>query len=300
MAILSVYEVGIANENGQARASSLSREGGRTYTRHFIVETDGQGVGPKAAREAIPVAIGQTYASGSESDTASFAQSIAVTELADGHQWLGTVEYGRYNSEIQALNPLDARPKISWTWEQAQRVARKDKDGEPVVNSAGDYFVPGIEADDSRPIFQIVQNESTLFPERIEQYNHSLNESPWFGMAARKWKVAIGPATQAFNPEVPGNYYWEVTYQFYLSREEDGWLVPVADEGMRELYEPGKKRRILDSHGEKIDEPWPLNEDGTKKAAGEELEYIKFNIYKETDFSGLGFDAFLATLTGGA
>jgi hypothetical protein len=305
MAILSVSAAGMSF--GQARSGSVSRDGGRAYTRILLVETSGQSVGPKAVIAGLSVAIGQHYKAdrdgedGAE-DLASFAQSIAVAETSDdGCQWIATIEYGRYNAEINPLNPLDSRPKISWQWEQGQRVATRDKDGEDVVNSAGDYFVPAVEVDEARPIFQIVHNESTLFPTLIDAYQNSINDAPWFGMAARKWKVTIGPATQVFNPEVTGNYYWEVTYQFYLSREEEGWIFKVADQGMRELYgaDLTKIRHVTDDHGEKVTEPAPLNADGTKKATGEALEFIHFNILPETDFSGLGFDLFLASLTGG-
>jgi hypothetical protein len=312
MAILSVTPIGASG--GQPRSGSVAREGGRSYTRHFRVLTDGQDVGPRTVMLAIPVSIGQSYHANGEGengemDLASFAASATANEEGDdGRSWVVTVEYSAYNAEIQAVNPLDSRPKISWTWSPFQKIARRDKDGNPILNSAFDYFVPGQEVDDSRPVLQITRNEANLIPSLIDAYQNTVNTAPWYGMAARKWLVKIGPASQQFNPEAPGShYFWEVTYEFHLSREEKGWAFEIANTGVRELYTSGvdtsgiikKKRHILDSSGEKVTEGQALNADGTKKAVGEELEYLTFNIYRETDFSGLGFDAFLAALAGG-
>lgn len=309
MAILSVTPIGISG--GQPRAGTVSRDGGRTYTRHFRVITDGQGDGPKAIWQALPLSMGQSYhadgeGENGEADPASFVSNVSVAEEGeDGCSWIATVEYAPYNAEIQPVTPLDAQPKINWTWEVYQRVVRKDKDGNPVLNTAYDFFVPAVEVDERRPILQISRNESTFYPAFVDQYNGAINLSPWFGMAARKWKVIIGPANRTFNADI--GYYWEVSYEFHLSRETDGWVEEVANMGKREIYTSGvdqsgiikKKRHILDSTGEKITEAVALNADGSKKPVGQALEYLKFNVRTEVDFAVFGFDAFLVSLTGG-
>lgn len=290
---ITVSEIG--QSLGQPRAGRLERGVGRSYTRHFLAITDDPSIGPKAVRDAVPVALGQHYHAGSDEDFGSFVQSISVTEdgsADDGCQWIATVEYSPYNTEIQPLNPLDMEPQVSFTWGEGQTPAAKDINDDPVLNSAEDPFDPPIMKDDAPGSFKITVNMVSFSPAIIDQYQNTINDAEWYGLPARSWKLRIHEASRTKHPDI--GHYWTVTFEFQSKR--DTWTKKVLDQGMRQINSAGKKVNITDAEGNQISEPWPLDADGLAKPKGELADTIEFDVYREVDFSALGFDAFLATL----
>lgn len=286
-----VYEE-IGASNGQPRTSTQGADWKRTYTRHWQAETDSAAIGPKAVREACPVAIGQPYDDGTETDPGSFCQSISVTEdteAADGLRWLVTAEYGPLNVlEFSVQAPLDQRPTIRFDKEVFQEPATKDIDDEPVVNSAGDPFDPPIMLDRRWPIMQIVRNEPSYSPLLANDYCGTINNAEWFGRPAKEWKCLDITGEEAVDPD--GHRYWVVSYVFQLKR--DTWVERVMDVGYNELDDDDNRIKILDKNGSPVGSPWPLNEDGTKKAAGEAAEFLEFKLLPEVDFSIFNLDTF--------
>jgi hypothetical protein len=287
----------IGEESGQARTSSQDENWRRTYTRHFRAETDNPLIGPKAVRESCPVQIGQVYEADGETDLGAFAVRINVTgdtgTGADGRQWIISIEYGQFNAlEIQPADPMIARPKISFSSTRFQVPATKDIDDEPVVNSAGDPFDPPFMLDETRPFMTIVKNEAGFPPLLAQDYHNSINNAPWFGLPELVWKCVDITGDEAQDPD--GGRYWVVTYQFEMKRET--WVEKLMDVGMREINSSGKKIAITDDRGREVDAPWPLNENGTKKAVGVTAEFMEFHLYKEMDFSALNLDSFYTDL----
>ena len=74
-------------------------------------------------------------------------------------EWKGWTVTAEYSSEFTlAENPTNDPATITWGSEQFQRVVVVDKEGDAVVNSAGDPFDPPIMADDSRRVVTVTKN----------------------------------------------------------------------------------------------------------------------------------------------
>jgi hypothetical protein len=286
----------IGGESGQSRSLSIEANGKRAYTAHWRAETGNSQVGAKAVEGDFPVKLGMTYAHFDESDDNSYAQRVTVSEdtaAGDGCQWVITVEYGPANPlEFTPQDPMIERPKISFASNQFQvpvTVTIEDGEEVAVVNSAGDAFNnPPVLVDQPRLLMTITRNEPAYDPLLANDLHNAINSTTWFGLPALVWKCLNITGEQA--TDANGDRYWVVTYQFELNRET--WLVLVLDQGMREINAAGKKVAITDDKGQFVDEPWPLNADGSKKATGQAGEFLEFHVYPEIDFSIFNLDAF--------
>ena len=112
-----------------------------------------------------------------EYDEFSFATKIDAQidpDCNDDSSWVVTVEYAPYDPTQFPENPLNHPIKISWGENRFEQTCFEDRNGNPVVNSAGDYFDPPIAIDDSRPTLRIVRNEPSYLP----SYALSWKETP--------------------------------------------------------------------------------------------------------------------------
>jgi hypothetical protein len=286
------------NPIGQARTYSQDETGRRTCTRYFQAETSDPLIGPKAVHDACPVQRGMTYNWDGESDSKSYAVNISVNEdtsTEDGRWWIVAIQYSPFNAiDFNPTDPMTARPKISFTSTRFQVPALEtaEEDPIPIVNSADDPFDPPVMIDQTRPLMTIVKNEAYFDPLLARDYHNAVNDAQWFGRPALEWKCLDITGDEATDQN--GDRYWVVTYQFEMN--PDTWIVKVLDEGMREINTSGKKVKILDEAGREISDPWPLNENGTKKAVGQPGEFLNYHLYREVDFTVLNLDDFYQDL----
>jgi len=108
--------------------------------------------------------------------------------------------------------------------------------GQPVANSAGDFFPSEPKMKIPLMVYEITRREWNN-PISVRQlYTYSVNSDPWCGAA---------PGTVLIDSILPkwnGNY-WEVKY--VLKFKENGWGEKFLDEGLREI-ENGKRIPITD------------------------------------------------------
>lgn len=285
------YEL-IGSPSGVARSSTQDADWKRTYVQHWRAITDNPLIGPGEVRANAPVAIGQTYNAGTESDSGSYCQQIAVSEdttADDGCQWIISAQYGPFDVMSQAPEvPFTQRPKLSFGFSEFQQVQTVDANGDAILNSAGDPFNPPLMEDVSWPIMTITRNEPGFNLGLVATAKGKINALPWFGRPAKWWRCLNIAGDEAQDPD--GAIYFVVTYQFALNPNE--WTAEVLDQGMRELNSNGERVAILDKYGNKVTEPWPLNEDGTKKAVGEDPEFLVFDVIESIDYSVFDLDTF--------
>jgi hypothetical protein len=282
----------VGGESGQSRTLTVGEDGKRAYVLYYRAETGDKQVGAKEVEAGCPVRLGDAYEAFGETDETVFARSFTIAEDAsagDGTVWLITIQYGPGNPlEFTPTDPLIQRPKIGFTSTRFQKPADRDIDDEPVVNSAGDPFDPPFMVDQTRPFMTIVRNEPYFSPLLAKDFHNALNAGPWFGRPALEWKCLDITGDESQDPN--GDRYWVVTYQFELN--EETWVAQILDIGMREKNAAGKKVAITDDRGREVDAPWPLNEDGSKKAVGAAADFLEFHLYREADFADLNLDDF--------
>lgn len=271
------------NETGQGDDGEQTEEGVWNYKREYLVEMSVSTDTAYAVLTATGVpARGDRHGQ----DTRARAIKKDAKRLSENDRlWLVTVHYStRYKEYVE--NPLLRPAEYSWNGQIIQVAANKDRDGNPVVNSAGDQFDPLPEKDDARGILIVTRNESQFNPSVAEAYYNSINQSTFMGFAKWKMKVANISAT---GPHVENDVtYYKVSYEFHYKR--DTWVCKLLDRGFQYL-DGSSKRRFKDADGQDVGVPQLLDGQGEPLVSSAAEEFLDFWFYEEVDFSIFGIPA---------
>lgn len=277
MAVIAVAE------DHKAWTGSRDHHYKRTYSRQLIVHTDSKFDGPAIilACQWVPQP-GDVYATGYDRDNGARVKNVSCRIVDnDNTTWLVTVEY---SSEVEESpeNPLLREPEVSWEFQQFQKPAERDVNGNTITNSAGDPFDPAPEVDDSRPVLVVVKNEATFNEARAIQYQDAVNTDQFRGFEPNQAKIQsiTGRKMEENNVE-----FWQVTYTVHFRRE--GWNLEILDRG----YNEAGGTPIFDEKGQKPSQPPLLNGSGQKLESSGTPQYRTYQVYKERAFGPLGIEA---------
>lgn len=274
--------------------------GQHSYERTWFVETDGP-MGMKAISAAFGVPQPYTvYATSTETDLTARVTSHAPRQLRNTDKAYEVVV--RYESvsgpggplgvdEKWQANPLMRPPRMSMHFEEAMvPVIGTLKDiwitpdstdiyEDPVLNAAGQAYVPQPEVEDGTPIIVIQRNEPAFYPAFAIEYNNSVNSDQCLGALPRQLKVRItcpgGETVVVGSEEVR---YYPVTYTMKGKRE--GWDLRQANRG---TYYVTTGAVFKDFKDEGLgDENW-LKANGDKNPGVP--NYIKHRHYREKPFA---------------
>lgn len=292
--------------------------GKRSYRRVFQVETDSPYTGPQTVIGAVSatygILIGTVYVNGdlSETDPYALALKMSATPFGDdGREWRVTVEYGKPDSPDLTENPLEDPPTLDIEGREIEIPVERDKDGNLIVNSAGDPFDPPLTITEDHIIITIARNEATeqyaidnpsysgtVFSYELITANvGKVNTETFLGFGARRVKMLRPRITREFNENI--GYYWKVVYRFeVIDREYTipdpanaaatislgvGWDRVVLDAGYRYLDATVPKLVIQD--GQPVREPALLDGAGALLATADPPEYRVFKVHPETDLN---------------
>lgn len=183
-------------------------------------------------------------------------------------------------------DPTSKPPKGSFSTRKVTRIYTHDRDGNPILNSAGMPYDPPLQGEFSHFIYKIERAEIAFTDATAAAYVDKLNSSMFLGRP--KGFVKCNDIT-ASSESADGMTYWNVSYEFEYAPE--GWQPEVLEAGLMELVGEGEEKtrqRIKDDEGEDVVEPWPLDDDGQKLEAGEDVIYTEWETHEEANFNGLG------------
>lgn len=256
--------------SGETWSDELS--GAREYERVVRVISDDPNESPAAVRAAV-TPLGTAYFA----DAAAFCKNRSARRIDESRLvWEVTATFATIENEEEP-DPLNRAPKIRWTSQLITKPVLKDRNGNAVVNSAGDYFDPPVEAEFVRWTANIQFNATTI-PANLRQYAGAISSGP----------ITIdGEAVAAERAKVTGLDISDVLVEndiFYRSitlaveirdADDDPFDVEALDQGFRikdgtDLKdiliedEDGNKNRpsapvLLDGAGAKLSDPTPEN-----------------------------------------
>lgn len=316
------------------RRAGWDVDGGRRYTLQVRVTTGDPMVGPRAALLAVGVGAGSTYRSplftpASEYDFGCYLNSIEDEEEdGDGKSWRVTLGYKQYDwtkqnggegsganpSAFQA-NPVNAPPLIKWSSETEEVACTHDRNGQPILNSAGDPFDPPLTRPLSTPIATITRTLSSFDPNWINQFKEHTNNATWCDFPADTvlckdltadkvydpdWGVlwpqtivlAFRPivTTDTTDPSTP----WVTKTSTLLA----GWNQQVLNAGFRQKV--GTVLQQIRTDGAPAPTPALLKADGTAAAPSDDPVYLTFETREQADFSLFNLPADLFSATAGS
>lgn len=197
-------------------------------------------------------------------------------------------------------NPIDRPPDIQFGFITYTVPVESDINGEPIRNSAGDEFVPGLEETEHRMTCTISRNLATWDGSSRYDYMDTLNSG-----AITIAGVAVG-AKQALIKDISATAQNENGVAFVretiVIEFNDDYTRHVLDQGMYSFdgYEAGVgdvKERIK-LNGEDVTEPQLLDGAGKKLAAGAAPVYLDFETKEATNWGALNLPTTFPALQG--
>jgi hypothetical protein len=276
---------------------SAHGNGGRKYTRTFLVYMDDDWCAPYAAviADGVPL-LGDPY------PVDAYAICSGVTCRQIGGEELAQYEIVcEYDSTKYYENdPFAEPPVIQWGQKSYQVIVQRDViTGDTIQASNGERFVPGVEQEVYNQTVTITRNESYYDPNYVSAFIGCINSDyAWVA------NLNIGPG-QGLIRSITGSYkelgagsywvypYWEVSYEIEL--QVSTFVTPLLDQGsfyfdldltsdtygmFVPFYDDDEKKTLSDK---------PKNLDGAGSPLGAGLDPIvlTFNTYNSVAFTPL-------------
>lgn len=274
--------VTLLGEDAAGRTATNQR-GVRTYTRVFKLKSDSKADGPYTVGSAIGLPL---IGSRHNEDFAAYCTTLTPT---NNEPWAGWIVTAEYSSALEMdIYPQNDPISITWSTEQYQIVATKDRNGKPILNSAGDYFSdPPPMMDVSRRIVTIEKN-MMFVPSWILETQDCVNSANFLldGIVigagkAKIQRVSVGPKEQRNSAP-----FRRVTIEIHL--QKNGWDLEPLDAGFRKRDAENKLVKIT-SDGDGTDVTTPVLLDGTGDVlvdpTPDNAVYGSFNVYSTFNFA---------------
>ena len=249
------------------------------------------------------------YVTTNATDLNLLVRNIRIQQDTESRlHWTITAEYSdeRKTSKDKEANPLLRETDISRSASSYQKIAEKavnDNSGDsnygnegPILNSAGDLFVPPPQVDDTRYTLTFAKNFGTYDDQTGYDFTNSVNDATYFGAAARTLKIASIDVPPQITEKVDGvgdvEYYRVTTTMEY---RPETWDLSIIDRGYNEFKTVNTSsdgtKTILDEHDQPYSEPQPLNGSGTvlNHDSTSQVTYRQFRYYREKNFNSLGY-----------
>lgn len=275
------------------RSGTIQPKGERTYTRVYRVVTNDKADGPQIVRTASGVPnFGASYVDGNDADTSCVVTSKTAETLGDDpFIWNVSVNYTIPDGD-STTHPLLRAADISFGFEHFQTICERDNQGNGVTNSAGQYFDPPIEKDDSRPVLTVTRNQASFSGAIAIQYQDAVNIDFFSGAAPGQCKMFNISSVKTIEPfgDPPVDVtYWRTTYEIHFNR--DGWIKRILDQGRYER-DGDKLVQIKDKDDKHVTDPVLLDGNGKELPVetGQNVQavFLPYRVYRELPFGPLG------------
>lgn len=278
MAVVSCKEIHVGREGSATSGTNHAT----TETRKFRIVTNNPYDGPSVAR----LALDRRGAMHPDNPTLFVKRQHVANEPFSKTVYIGTLEYS--DEREQSENPLAVPAEIIWQSEIRQEEAHYDKDGNAILNAAGDYFVNGVDKEVSYWTVKLKKNVAFV-PPWIESYRDAINtDSFWLDdriiapYAARVAGLSIS-AKQKQN-DIPFRTV-ELTLKLCNS-----WIKSVLNQGLRQIIAEGwEPQRCINQDGTDVTSPVLLAADGSQlmNPSPDNAVHLPFHIYPEMQFGGI-------------
>lgn len=221
------------------------------------------------------------------------ARKQTITPVSDTPFWWEVVtDYTTEpveDEERQDANPLDRETKVTWASQVYQGYTVEDKDGNAMLNKAGDPLEP-LPVDLVRWNITFQKNFTSV-PLWVTDYVNCINDSATTinGVNFPKQTLKL-QGLDISDKQVQNDVeYYSVKAQIVYQRET--FVVRRLNEGFAYLDGGSTRTPFTESDGSRSAEMRCLDEDGDQLAnpTAETAVFLEFEIYEEKDFNALPF-----------
>lgn len=278
MAIVSV------NEAWRGKSWSDRLDGSREYERVFNVLTDDPNESAANVRAASGLPLpGEVY----PDDAAAYVVDRSARQPDETTLlWEVTVTYAF--QVVEPDDPLDMSPVIRWESGLYTRAIHRDKDGDAITNSAGDFFDPPSMAE--FPIAQVtVTKNLTAVPSAILTIIGAVNTDAFTidGVSVGIGNARVSAVSISELRIEQGTSFRQVTLGIEL--RNGGWKLARLDEGLR-INDSGVLKDIVvedeDGNEERASAPVPLDGSGAvlSNPTPATAVFREFDIHDDLEF----------------
>lgn len=188
-------------------------------------------------------------------------------------------------------NPIDRPPEIEFLSAVSTEPVDRDKDDNPITNSAGELFDPPITKDCRDLVIRARRYQSSFDKPQASAFEGSVNSQTIWGYAPGKVKCNVYTGREV---RFAGLWMYEVTFEFQV--REDGWKRRILDQGFREktgvdeTTDEPLYAAIKDTSGVPLSSPTMLDGAGVILADTAPPVFLEFDLITENDFTILGLD----------
>lgn len=287
----------------------------RTYTTTWRVITS-QGDSAMTAMSAAGLPLwGSTFAWGSDFDLWTTAQTIKADPEKEtdvnpikyngfnATSWIVTIGYSSRPMDRSPgdtpEDPIDDAPVISGSFLGERKVAIRDKDGNPIANSAAEPYLdnpPTVLA--NTDTLRIQYNTATIDLAQRSEFVGCVNSTAIWGLSPRQallvrwdWSVKYAGASLVFIQN---------SFEFHINRTETppetcvgpasqkGWYTILPNRGFapfKTANDLASKAQKKDKHDNIMNTPVWLKCDGTEETDPAEKHWNVFLVEREADFT---------------
>ena len=198
------------------------------------------------------------------------------------------VEYdGQVGPTGIADNPLNHRPKYSWTDATTNEPIDQDVNGQPIVTVNGEP-IEGLTMEVADQVLTVQRNFALFSPWLTHQYRHSVSSDVFATFPAGTARMI---AFSADSQDAATFSYWSVTakIQFrypYNTTPDKAWHSRARHEG---FYEKIGTRIVKAAvNGEPVVKPVLLKADGTRETVAANAIWLYFPRYTPLPYNALG------------
>lgn len=281
MSVVSVKEI----HDGRDGGDDLGNDGAKSeITRKFRVMTNSVYDGADTVLQSC-ANLGTVHPSA----TWLYCNKRRAVNQADSkYIWIATLKYTSQRERTES--PLGQPAEIVWTFESEQAHAFQDKDGNAILNSAGDYYEDGVPVENTHLVAKVKKNLAAV-PTWIIDYRNAINSDVFFldGLEILARAAKLKGANISWWAQQ--NNIWYRTIEFSI-KIKDSHAASILDQGLRRIVEDDGEDRIercINQDGTNVTKPALLDGSGGQLANPTPATAV-FNthyIYPELPFSAL-------------
>lgn len=193
-------------------------------------------------------------------------------------------------------NPLGRLPIVTWRRQTVTEPIDRDAGGDPLTNSADEPFDPAVTEEFYDRILRVEINQANFNAEAVEPYVGAINNASWTPSSVGRSFDAYTARCLSIDgdPQRVGTIdFYRVIYEFAI--RDDGILVGDTKLGWRRRFQDigfrekigGEYRTIVDSEGNPLTQPVPLDGNGQRLSPSADPVWRVFTTKKLKDFGDL-------------
>lgn len=226
-------------------------------------------------------------------------RQINVSQSLAWHQYEAEIQYSsepltdEEKERENEPNPTLRKARVEWNSAEFMLPIYRDINGEPTLNSAGDYPDPPIEIEVSRWVIS-VEKDVTSIPAWIMTHRNVINADAFTirGVAISA-EVAKVSGLRISDTKYEGEYeYFTLSYQLHLATVlEETWKLKMLDQGLHEIETVDGEdiKKAIKINDEDVKQPVLLDGSGSAilNPSPADAIYLEFEGYPKISFVDL-------------